>query len=152
MTMEQEHKQEHVQEHMHVEKVPVQENARDTSQQIQQITSDVPKTKPMKNPGRVAAVKAFAARNKKIREEKRQKQASISKNETKKYQHEHVQDESQNMSGFYLLSIAGFIVSLLGMYYKRQEVLAMVKATKKEAKQVPTKEENVKEAKLVNMD
>ena len=73
MTMEQEHKQEHVQEHMHVEKVPVQENARDTSQQIQQITSDVPKTKPMKNPGRVAAVKAFAARNKKIREEKKAK-------------------------------------------------------------------------------
>ena len=28
------------------------------------------------------------------------------------------------MSGFYILSIAGFIVSLLGLYYKCQEVMA----------------------------
>ena len=65
MTMEQEpaqeHKQEPTQEHKQVEKVPVEENPQDISQQI---TSDVPKTKPMKNPGRVAAGKSLAARNK----------------------------------------------------------------------------------------
>ena len=74
----------------------------------------------MKNPGRVASGKALAVRNKKNREEKKQKQASASNNETKKSQHEHVQGESrQSMTGFYLLLIAGFIVSLLGLYYKR---------------------------------
>ena len=66
MTMEQEpaqeHKQEPTQEHKQVEKVPVEENPQGISQQI---TSDVPKTRPMKNPSRVAAGKALAARNKK---------------------------------------------------------------------------------------
>ena len=66
MTMEQEpaqeHKQEPTQEHKQVKKVPVEENPQDINQQI---TSDVPKTRPMKNPGRVAAGKAFTARNKK---------------------------------------------------------------------------------------
>ena len=66
MTMEQEpaqeHKQEPSQEHKQVEKVPVEENPQDISQQI---TSDVPKTRPKKNPGTVAAGKALAARHKK---------------------------------------------------------------------------------------
>ena len=132
MTMEQEpvqeHKQEPTQEHKQVEKVPVEENPQDISQQI---TSDVQKTRPMKNPSRVAAGKALAARNKKNREEKKQKQQR--KNVTKKSQHEQVQHKSrQSMSGFYLM--AGFLVSLLGLYYKHQEVLTMLKAAKSEEK------------------
>ena len=154
MTMKQEpvqeHKQEPTQEHKQVEKVPVEENPQDISQQI---TSDVPKTRPMKNPGRVAAGKTLAARNKTNREEKKQKQQG--KNVTKKSQHEQVQHESQqSMSGFYLISIAGFLVSLLGLYYKRQEVLTMLKAAKSEEKvikKVPMKEEQ-EESQLVNMD
>ena len=146
----QEHKQEPTQEHKQVEKVPVEENPQDISQQI---TSDVPKTRPMKNPGRVAAGKALAARNKKNKEEKKQKQQE--KNVAKKSQHEQVQHESQqSMSGFYLISIAGFLVSLLGLYYKRQEVLTMLKAAKSEEKvikKVPMKEEHEK-SQLVNMD
>ena len=66
MTMEQEpaqeHKQESSQEHKQVEKVPVEENPQDISQQI---TSDVPKTRPMKNPGRVAAGKALCCQKQK---------------------------------------------------------------------------------------
>ena len=90
---------------------------------------------------------------KKNREEKKQKQQE--KNVTKKSQHEQVQHESQqSMSGFYLISIAGFLVSLLGLYYKRQEVLTMLKAAKSEEKvikKVPMKEEH-EESQLVNMD
>ena len=73
MTMEQEpaqeHKQEPTQERKQVEKVPVEENPQVISQQI---TSDVPKTRPMKNPGRVAAGKTLAARDKK-REKRKSK-------------------------------------------------------------------------------
>ena len=146
----QEHKQEPTQEHKQVEKVPVEESPQDISQQI---TSDVPKTRPMKKPGRVAAGNALAARNKKNREEKKQKQQG--KNVTKKSQHEQVQHESQqSISGFYLISIAGFLVPLLGLYYKRQEVLTMLKAAKSEEKvikNVPMKEEH-EDTQLVNMD
>ena len=85
----QEHKQEPSQEHKQVEKVAVEENPQDISQQI---TSDVPKTRPMKNPSRVAAGKALAAR-KKNREEKMQKQQG--KNVTKKPQHEQMQHKSR---------------------------------------------------------
>ena len=151
--MEQEHAQEHkqkpTQEHKQVEKVPV-ENPQDISQQI---TSDVPKTRPMTSPGRVAVGKALAARNKKNREEKKQKQQG--KIVTKKSQHKQVQHESQqSMSGFYLISIAGFLVSLLDLYYKSQEVLTMLKAAKceeKVIKKVLMKEEH-EESQLVNMD
>ena len=66
-----------------------------------------------------------------------------------------MQHESrQSMSGIYLISIAGFLVSLLGFYYKRQEVLKMLKAAKREEKvikNVPMKEEH-EESQLVNMD
>ena len=63
-------------------------------------------------------------------------------------------ESQQSMSGFYLISIAGSLVSLLGLYYKRQEVLTMLKAAKSEEKvikKVPMKEEH-EESQLVNMD
>ena len=146
----QEHKQEPTQEHKQVEKVPVEENPQDISQQIMSV---LPKTRKMKNPGRVAAGKALVARNKKDREEKKQKQQG--KNVTKKSQNEQMQHDSrQSRFGFYLISIAGFLVSLLGLYYKRQEVLTMLKAAKSEGKvikKVPMKKEH-EDSQLVNMD
>ena len=113
----------------HVQEPHVQE-----TQTNKHITFDVPKTKPAvtKNPGRVAAKKRLAERNRLAREAKKNQQAAAeaeaaAKNRAETAAPPFEESNASNMSGFYILSIAGFLVSLVGLYYKCKEAMAVIK-------------------------
>ena len=165
------------QEHAQLEKVPAQEKLQDPTSRI---TTNVAKTKPAKNPGRVAAGKRLVEWNRRNRETKRalaERQNQEESLRADEIQQEPAQvaveqspeketSEEQNMSGFYLLSIAGFLVSLLGLHYKRHEALVLLKGARTanlSKKPVPEKVEHVPEissapprpkhkTSLINMD
>ena len=85
------------------------------------VTSKVPATKPAvaKNPGRVAAGKRLPERNHLACEAKKKKtsyRCNTANSTTSLW----------NMSSIYLLSIGGFIIFLLSLYYKRKEVMAVI--------------------------
>ena len=119
--------------------------------EVEKVTTDEPKTKIPKHPGRVAAGKALQERNRKAREAKKLlalEESSKKDNIDKTPASSREQNSTYVMPGFYLLSIAGFLVSLVGLYYKRKEYIA----TKAE----PTKKDNLvaqkEKTNLVEMD
>lgn len=63
-------------------------------------------------------------------------------------------DETRNMSGFYLMSIGGFIISLFGLYYKRKEApeSSPQPAEEQEMKRPVTSCVNTGNGRLWNMD
>ena len=90
----------------------------------EQITTTTKQTVP-KNPGRIAAGKKLAEHNKKAREAKKKaKEVTLSDTQEQK-ENPPTENESEQKSSFSLtqvLSVASIVVSLAGLYYKREEL------------------------------
>ena len=98
------------------------------------ITADPPKTKPAKNPGRVASGKRLAERNRLAREAKKKAKAeatspaptttaaSVSDVTTTT-----ANDNSSSLSLGAMLGIGGLIVSAAGLYYQREAIMTRLK-------------------------
>ena len=82
------------------------------------VTADPPKTKPAKNPARVAAGKKLAERNRRVREVleqiKQEDEEAASAPDSK---------SDSGLSLVAVLGIGGLIVSLLGVYYQREAIM-----------------------------
>ena len=111
------------------------------------VTADPPKTKPAKNPGRVASGKRLAERNRLAREAKKKAEteaaaspapttttASASDVTTTT-----ANDNSSSLSLGAMLGIGGLIVSAAGLYYQREAIMTRLKPA-------PTPPEPVKPA------
>ena len=108
------------------------------SQQVtdttQQVTSQTPATKP-KNPKRVAAGKAVAERTKIARKEQKKAlikaESMIAKNQTKVAPPEtpspvpDTESTKNILTTTQWLSVISIVVSLVGIYYKREEIKGM---------------------------
>ena len=96
----------------------------------EQITTTTKQTVP-KNPGRIAAGKKLAEHNKKAREAKKKaKEVTLSDTQEQKENPILTENESEQRSSFSLtqvLSVASIIVSLAGLYYKREELKHLFK-------------------------
>ena len=92
------------------------------------VTADPPKTKPAKNPGRVESGKRLAERNRLAREAKKKAEAetaspAASASDT-------TTEEVSGGSGLSLgalLGIGGLIISVAGLYYQREAIMARFK-------------------------
>ena len=92
------------------------------------VTADPPKTKPAKNPNRVAAGKKIAERNRRVRDvldqmkqEEEAEAASVTDSKS---------DTTAKGSGLSLvavLGIGGLIVSLISVYYQREAIMTRFK-------------------------
>ena len=106
-----------------------------------QVTSTVKKTKP-RDPGRIAAGKKIAEYNKKAREAKT-RSSRVSEKANKEIPNESKQ-ETSNEGSFSLtqiLSVASIVVSLAGLYYKREELMSLVKPERNKYRAPARKEE-----------
>ena len=106
----------------------------------QQVTSKTPTTTKQKNPKRVAAGKAIAAKTKQAREDQKkalaEAQIIIANQKLKNETPVPVADPppadtpATILTTTQWLSVAGILVSLVGVYYKREEIKALL-TTKK---------------------
>ena len=95
------------------------------------VTADPPKTKPAKNPGRVASGKRLAERNRLAREAKKKAEAEAAKPAASAS--DVTVNDNSNSSGSSLslgamLGIGSLIVSAAGLYYQREAIMARLKA------------------------
>ena len=95
------------------------------------VTADPPQTKPAKNPGRVESGKRLAERNRLAREAKKQAQAASASNTTATASASNTtaatataSDNNNSFSLVTVLGISGLIVSVLGVYYQREAIMA----------------------------
>ena len=116
----------------------------------QQVTSKVPTTR-VKNPTRVAAGKAIAEKRRQVQEAQKKKLAEaddiVANEQLKKAQEEAKKaDEappetvSQTLTTTQLLSVISIGISLVGLYYKREEIknaLSKIKAPASNAQPAP---------------
>ena len=129
-----------------------------TADITQQVTSQIPIASPIvKNPKRVAAGKAIAEKRRQAREEQKKKLAEaevvmakeeLRKAEEKARKAEAVVEieapvdtpvaESQTLTTTQWLSIASIIVSLVAIYYKREEIKEAVTNIKSPLAKAPT--------------
>ena len=90
-------------------------------------TADPPKTKPAKNPARVASGKKLAERIRRVREvleQIKQEDEEAAKAEAA----DSIDSKSNNsLSLVAVLGIGGLIVSLLGLYYQREAIMTRLK-------------------------
>ena len=92
------------------------------------VTADPPKTKPDKNPNRVAAGKRIAERNRRVRDvldQMKQEEAEAASVTDSK------SDTTAKGSGLSLvavLGIGGLIVSLISVYYQREAIMTRFKS------------------------
>ena len=96
------------------------------------VTADPPKTKPAKNPGRVASGKRLAERNRLAREAKKKAEAESARPAatTAAASASDVTEEVTGGSGLSLgavLGIGGLIVSAAGLYYQREAIMTRLK-------------------------
>ena len=96
------------------------------------VTADPPKTKPAKNPGRVASGKRLAERNRLAREAKKKAEAESARPAatTAAASAGDVTAEVSEGSGLSLgamLGIGGLIVSAAGLYYQREAIMTRLK-------------------------
>ena len=96
------------------------------------VTANPPTTKPAKNPGRVASGKRLAERNRLAREAKKKEQAEAASpasasNTTATPATASDNNSSSSLSVGAMLGIGGLIVSLLGVYYQREAIMARLK-------------------------
>ena len=103
------------------------------------VTADPPKTKPAKNPGRVASSKRLVEHNRLVREAKKKAEAeAASKASASDTTAEAsasnpttatatANDNNNSLSLVTVLGIVGLIVSLLGVYYQREAIMARLK-------------------------
>ena len=96
------------------------------------VTADPPKTKPAKNPGRVASGKRLAERNRLAREAKKKAEAE-SASPAPTTTAASASDVTAEVSGDSSLSlgamlgIGGLIVSAAGLYYQREAIMTRLK-------------------------
>ena len=96
------------------------------------VTADPPKTKPAKNPGRVASGKRLAERNRLAREAKKKAEAEAASHAatTTAASASDVTAEVSGDSSLSLgamLGIGGLIVSAAGLYYQREAIMTRLK-------------------------
>ena len=97
------------------------------------VTADPPKTKPAKNPGRVASGKRLAERNRLAREAKKKEEAEAAKpapTTTVDSASDVTANDSSSSSSLSLgamLGIGSLIVSAAGLYYQREAIMARLK-------------------------
>ena len=99
------------------------------------VTADPPKTKPAKNPGRVASGKRLAERNRLAREAKKKAEAE-SASPAPTTTADSASDvttttandnSSSSLSLGAMLGIGGLIVSVAGLYYQREAIMTRLK-------------------------
>ena len=102
------------------------------------VTADPPKTKPAKNPGRVASGKRLAERNRLAREALARETEAKAKAKAKAKAAEPAATtteasasdstaESSSLSLGAMLGIGGLIVSAAGLYYQREAIMTRLK-------------------------
>ena len=97
------------------------------------VTADPPKTKPAKNPGRVASGKRLAERNRLAREAKKKAEAESAKpaasasDVTTTTANDSSSSSSSSLSLRAVLGIGGLIVSAAGLYYQREAIMTRLK-------------------------
>ena len=98
------------------------------------VTADPPKTKPAKNPGRVASGKRLAERNRLAREAQKKaeaKSASPAPTTTAANASDvtttTANDNSSSLSLGAMLGIGGLLVSAAGLYYQREAIMTRLK-------------------------
>ena len=96
------------------------------------VTADPPKTKPAKNPGRVASGKRLAERNRLAKEAKKKAEAEAARPAatTAAASASDVTEEVSGGSGLSLgtmIGIGGLIVSAAGLYYQREAIMTRLK-------------------------
>ena len=95
------------------------------------VTADPPKTKPAKNPGRVASGKRLAERNRLAREAQKKAEAEAAKpaptTTVDSASDVTANDNSSSLSLGAMLGIGGLIVSAAGLYYQREAIMTRLK-------------------------
>ena len=97
------------------------------------VTADPPKTKPAKNPGRVASGKRLAERNRLAREAKKKAEAEAASPAPTTASASDVttttanDNSSSSLSLGAMLGIGGLIVSAAGLYYQREAIMTRLK-------------------------
>ena len=95
------------------------------------VTADPPKTKPAKNPGRVASGKRLAERNRLAREAKKKEEAEAAKPAASASDvtanDNNSSSSSSSLSLGAMLGIGSLIVSAAGLYYQREAIMARLK-------------------------
>ena len=97
------------------------------------VTADPPKTKPAKNPGRVASGKRLAERNRLAREAKKKAEAEAASPAPTTASASDVttttanDNSSSGLSLGAMLGIGGLIVSAAGLYYQREAIMTRLK-------------------------
>ena len=98
------------------------------------VTADPPKTKPAKNPGRVASGKRLAERNRLAREAKKKAEAesaspapTTTAASASDVTTTTANDNNSSLSLGVMLGIGGLIVSAAGLYYQREAIMTRLK-------------------------
>ena len=94
------------------------------------VTADPPKTKPAKNPGRVASGKRLAERNRLAREAKKKAEAEAAKPAASASDVTTTtanDNSSSSLSLGAMLGIGSLIVSAAGLYYQREAIMTRLK-------------------------
>ena len=94
------------------------------------VTADPPKTKPIKNPGRVASGKRLAERNRLARAAKKQAEAEAASHAPGASTATATEEEASGGGGLSLvtvLGIGGLIVAAAGVYYQREAIMTRLK-------------------------
>ena len=98
------------------------------------VTADPPKTKPAKNPGRVASGKRLAERNRLGREALARETEAKAKAKAAEPAPTKTEDsasdstaESSSLSLGAMLGIGSLIVGVAGLYYQRESIMARIK-------------------------
>ena len=101
------------------------------------VTADPPKTKPAKNPGRVASGKRLAERNRLARDAKKKAEAeaaspaptttAASESDVTTTTANDNNNSSSGLSLVTMLGIGGLIISAAGLYYQREAIMTRLK-------------------------
>ena len=96
------------------------------------VTADPPKTKPAKNPGRVASGKRLAERNRLAREAKKKAEAEAANpapttTAASASDVTTTTDNDNSLSLGAMLGIGGLLVSAAGLYYQREAIMTRLK-------------------------
>ena len=110
-----------------LEKIPEEPTPTPTPARV---TADPPKTKPAKNPGRVASGKRLAERNRLAREAKKKAEAEAASPAASASDVTTTtanDNSSSSLSLGAMLGIGGLIVSAAGLYYQREAIMTRLK-------------------------
>ena len=91
------------------------------------VTADPPKTKPVKNPGRVASGKRLAERNRLAREAQKKAEAEAANPAASASDVTTTTANDSSLSLGAMLGIGGLIVSAAGLYYQREAIMTRFK-------------------------